>query len=140
MKNTVKGKIMEELFNLGISEKTMDNMLDINPYLKQISKNEILHKIQLLKSINCSDREIFNVISSNPIYLNQTNDKLVTLFNYLLSLGFSTLDVLFDANPYILNLDIFEIEKYINTRLNSGELLEDIIDDLDSNPFLFNEI
>ncbi len=131
---------MEELFNLGISEKTMDNMLDINPYLKQISKNEILHKIQLLKSINCSDREIFNVISSNPIYLNQTNDKLVTLFNYLLSLGFSTLDVLFDANPYILNLDIFEIEKYINTRLNSGELLEDIIDDLDSNPFLFNEI
>ena len=140
MKNIVKGKIMEELFNLGISEKTMDNMLDINPYLKQISKNEILHKIQLLKSINCSDREIFNVISSNPIYLNQTNDKLVTLFNYLLSLGFSTLDVLFDANPYILNLDIFEIEKYINTRLNSGELLEDIIDDLDSNPFLFNEI
>lgn len=131
---------MEELFNLGISEKTMDNMLDINPCLKQISKNEILHKIQLLKSINCSDREIFNVISSNPIYLNQTNDKLVTLFNYLLSLGFSTLDVLFDANPYILNLDIFEIEKYINTRLNSGELLEDIIDDLDSNPFLFNEI
>jgi len=131
---------MEELFNLGISEKTMDNMLDINPYLKQISKDEILNKIQLLKSINCSDREIFNVISSNPIYLNQTNDKLVTLFNYLLSLGFSTLDVLFDANPYILNLDIFEIEKYINTRLNSGELLEDIIDDLDSNPFLFNEI
>lgn len=131
---------MEELFNLGISEKTMDNMLDINPYLKQISKNEILHKIQLLKSINCSDREIFNVISSNPIYLNQTNDKLVTLFNYLLSLGFSTLDVLFDANPYILNLDIFEIEKYINTRLNSDELLEDIIDDLDSNPYLFNEI
>ena len=140
MKNTVKGKIMEELFNLGISEKTMDNMLDINPYLKQITKDEILNKIQLLKSINCSDREIFNVISSNPIYLNQTNDKLVTLFNYLLSLGFSTLDVLFDANPYILNLDIFEIEKYINTRLNSGELLEDIIDELDSNPYLFNEI
>lgn len=140
MKNIVKGKIMEELFNLGISEKTMDNMLDINPYLKQISKDEILNKIQLLKSINCSDREIFNVISSNPIYLNQTNDKLVTLFNYLLFVGFTTLDVLFDANPYILNLDVFEIEKYINTRLNNGELLEDIIDDLDSNPYLFNEI
>lgn len=131
---------MEELFNLGISEKTMNNILDINPYLKQISKDEILHKIQLLKSINCSNREILNIISSNPLYLNQTNDKLVALFNYLLTLGFNTLDVLFDANPYILNLDVFEIEKYINIRINNGELLNNIIDDLDSNPYLFNEI
>ena len=66
---------MEELFNLGISEKTMNNILDINPYSKQISKDEILHKIQLLKSIDCSNREILNIISSNPLYLNQTNDK-----------------------------------------------------------------
>ena len=131
---------MEELFNLGISEKTMNNILDINPYLKQISKDEILHKIQLLKSIDCSNREILNIISSNPLYLNQTNDKLVALFNYLLTLGFNTLDVLFDANPYILNLDVFEIEKYINIRINNGELLNNIIDDLDSNPYLFNEI
>lgn len=131
---------MEELFNLGISEKTMNNILDINPYLKQISKDEILHKIQLLKNINCSNREILNIISSNPLYLNQTNDKLVALFNYLLTLGFNTLDVLFDANPYILNLDVFEIEKYINIRINNGELLNNIIDDLDSNPYLFNEI
>ena len=131
---------MEELFNLGISEKTMNNILDINPYLKQISKDEILHKIQLLKSIDCSNREILNIISSNPLYLNQTNDKLVALFNYLLTLGFNTLDVLFDANPYILNLDVFEIEKYINIRINNGELLNNIIGDLDSNPYLFNEI
>ena len=50
------------------------------------------------------------------------------------------LNILFDSNPYILNLEVFEIENYINSRLDSGEKLEDIIDDLDSNPILFNEM
>ena len=50
------------------------------------------------------------------------------------------LNILFDSNAYILNLVVFEIENYINNRLDSGEELEDIIDDLDSNPILFNEI
>lgn len=131
---------MEELFNLGISEKTMNNILDINPYLKEISNDEVIYKIKILKNINCSNREILNIISSNPLYLNQANDKLVTLFNYLLTLGFTTLDVLFDANPYILNLDVFEIEKYIKIRINNGEKLNNIIEDLDSNPYQFNEI
>ena len=33
-----------------------------------------------------------------------------------------------------------KIEKYINERLNKDEELEDIIDDLESNPQLFNEL
>ena len=51
-----------------------------------------------------------------------------------------TYNILFDANPYILNLEPFEIEKYINERKNNGENMEDIVDDLDSNPYLFNEL
>ena len=47
---------------------------------------------------------------------------------------------MFDSNPYILNFDQFEVEKYINNRINQGEILEDIVDDLESNPYLFQEI
>ena len=50
------------------------------------------------------------------------------------------LNILLDSNPYILNLEVFEIEKYIYERLNKDEELEDIIDDLESNPQLFNEL
>ena len=54
--------------------------------------------------------------------------------------GFTTLNILFDGNPYILNLDDFEIENYIENREKEGEKVEDIVDDLESNPYLFQEI
>ena len=52
----------------------------------------------------------------------------------------NTLNILFDANPYILNLEPYEIDNYIKNRLEKNETLEDIIDDMDSNPYLFNEL
>ena len=55
-------------------------------------------------------------------------------------LGFDTLNILLDGNPYILNLDAYEIEEYIKDRENNGEQLEDIVDDMSSNPYLFTEI
>ena len=74
------------------------------------------------------------------MYLDRTNDGVLRLISKLKSYGFSMLNILFDSNPYILNLEVFEIENYINGRLNNEEVLEDIIVDLDSNPILFNEI
>ena len=55
-------------------------------------------------------------------------------------MGFTSLNVLFDSNPYILNLEQFEIKNYINNRVSKGETIDEIIDDLDSNPYLFQEI
>ena len=72
--------------------------------------------------------------------LTRSNTDIIKLINYLNGLGFSSLNILFDSNPYILNLDIFEVNNYIEDRISNGELLEDIIDDLDSNTYLFNEI
>ena len=131
---------MEELINLGISNNTIKCMIELNPNIKTISNEEVLSKIQLLKFVNCSDRQIMNIISSNPLYLEKTNEKISELFNYLLEIGFKTLNILFDSNPYILNLDSFEIKKYIESRISNGEMVEDIVDDLDSNPYLFQEL
>ena len=131
---------MEELFKLGISETTIKNMLEINPNIKEMPNKEIKEKIEILKQINCSDTQVLNIISSNALYLDKTNLEVMELINYLINLGFNTLNILFDANPYILNLEKFEIENYVNNRKEQGESLEDIIDDLDSNPYLFTEI
>ena len=131
---------MEELYRIGISENTIKNMLELVPTISEMSEKEIKEKELILKKINCDENQIINIISSNPMCLDKTNDIVLRLISKLKSYGFSMLNILFDSNPFILNLEVFEIENYINNRLDSGEELEDIIDDLDSNPILFNEI
>ena len=131
---------MIELLNLGISEATIKSMLELEPNIKDLAKEEIVKYYELLKELNCSNIQIVNIISSNPTYLTRSFNDIYKLITTLSNYGFNTLNVLFDANPYILNLDSLEIDNYINNRLNNNELLEDIVDELDSNPYLFNEI
>ena len=131
---------MEELINLGLSDITLKTMQEINPEILEISEKEIIIKEEILKKINCSENQIINIIGSNPQMLSRTNGELINLISYLINLGFKSLNILFDSNPYILNLDPFEIKRYIEERSSKGEQLEQIIDELDSNPILFNEM
>ena len=130
---------MKELYNI-ISEETLLNMIEIEPSIKELEEIEVKEKIDILKEINCSITQIVDIIGSNPHYLNRENSDILKLIQLLLKYGFNTLNILFDSNPYILNLDNFEIEDYVNSKINNGELLEDIVDNLEDNPLLFNEI
>ena len=130
----------EILKKIGISEKTINQMEEICPNIKDLTNEEILSKIEILKKINCDDIQIRNIISSNAMYLDKSNTDINKLINELRKLGFDNLDLLFDGNPNILNLDDFEVRKYIKDREGNGELLEDIVDDMSSNLFIFEEI
>lgn len=130
----------EILKKIGISEKTINQMEEICPNIKDLTKEEVLNKIEILKDINCDDIQIRNIISSNAMYLDKSNTDINKLINELRKLGFDNLDLLFDGNPNILNLDDFEVRKYIEDRERNGELLEDIVDDMSSNLFIFEEI
>ena len=130
----------EILKKIGISEKTINQMEEICPNIKDLTKEEVLNKIEILKNINCDDIQIRNIISSNAMYLDKSNTDINKLINELRKLGFDNLDLLFDGNPNILNLDDFEVRKYIEDRERNGELLEDIVDDMSSNLFIFEEI
>ena len=132
---------MEEILKeIGISEKTINQMEDICPNIKELNKEDVLKKIEILKDLNCSDIQIRNIISSNAMYLDRSNTDIYKLIQTLKELGFDCLDLLFDGNPNILNLDDFEIKRYINKRIENGELLEDIIDDMSSNLYVFEEV
>ena len=131
---------MNELYKLGISDNTIKSMLNINNELKDMSTKDILEKEIILENINCSNIQIRNIISSNPIFLSRTNEDIINLINYLEKIGFNNINVLFDSNPYILSLEIYEINNYIESKKNSGQSLSDIIDDMYSNSILFNEI
>lgn len=131
---------MQELFNLGINEKEIIDIIEICPMIKDLEKNEIADKINILDYINCSVQMKKNIITSNPFYLNRTNEEILKLVKLLNKLGFNNLNILFDSNPYILNLDLFQIENYVNCELKKGNLLEDIVDELQSKPYLFQEL
>ena len=130
----------EILKKIGISEKTINQMEEICPNIKDLTNEEVLSKIEILKDINCDDIQIRNIISSNAMYLDKSNTDINKLINEMRKLGFDNLDLLFDGNPNILNLDDFEVRKYIKDREENGELLEDIVDDMSSNLFIFEEI
>ena len=132
---------MEEILKkFGISEKTINQMIEVCPNIKELSESEILEKIEILKKINCNNIQIRNIVSSNPMYLDRSNTDVNKLIKKMNEVGFSTLNILFDGNPYILNLDAFEIENYIKDRQKNGELLEEIVDDMESNLYVFQEI
>ena len=131
---------MIELYNMGISDITLKNMIEINPEITELTNQEIISKVEILKGIDCSKSQILNIISSNPLFLSKTNGEILKLLNFLTETGFTSLNILFDSNPYVLNLEQFEIENYINSRLSNGENIDEIVDDLDSNPYLFQEI
>ena len=131
---------MNELFDLGVSEVTLKSMIELNPEILELSDKEVKEKEEILRLVGCNDKQVLSIISSNAMYLSRLNSDVIELINYLNEIGFTTLRILFDSNPSILNLDVFEIRDYINDRMENGESLEDIVDDLDSNTYLFNEM
>ena len=131
---------MDMLYKLGLEEKEIYEMIERCKDIKDLTEEEIEQKILLLKKLDCNERHIRNIIVSNPDYLNRTNSDVIKLINKLFILDFDCINILLDSNPYILNKDDFEVECYIKNRLENGEELEDIVDDLNSNPILFDEM
>ena len=128
---------METLDSLKISKL---ELIDACPNIENLSDREIKEKIMILTRIGCNKRHTKNIIESNPNFLDRSTDDVLKLIKKLLDLGFTNIEILFDSNPYILNLDAYEIDNYVQEQLNAGISLEDIVDKLESEPYLFNEI
>lgn len=131
---------MMELYNIGLGDSDIDEMLEQFPEIGDLSKNDIKEKEIILNELGCSNDQISNIFVTNPEYLIRTNIEIIKLINKLLKLGFRTPNILLDTNPFILNLDPSSIDNYINKRIKNGDSLKKIIDDLDSDPYLFNEV
>lgn len=132
---------MEEILKkLGIGETTIKEMKELCPNIIDMEKEEILEKIEILRKINCNKMQIRNIISSNAMYLDRLSTDVNKLIKKLKEMGFETLNILIEENPYILNLDDFEVENYITKRLEKGEKQKEIVEDMTLNPLLFNEV
>lgn len=125
---------MKELMKLDIDNETLLNMQDINKDILDIKNSKVKEMIDILKLINCNNKMIVNIITSNPLYLSYDKIEVLNLLKYLIDKGFSEINTMLDANPYILNLDIIALDDYLKN------CNKDIIIKLIENPYLFNEI
>ena len=128
------------LYNLGFSDIEIKNILEIYPEIKNLTDEEILVNIEILKRIECNEKHIKNIISSNPYYLNRGLEDISGLINKLISIGITNVNLLFDSDPYLLNKDAYEIDEYIKIEQDKVKVLEDIKDEFESNPYIIDEI
>lgn len=128
------------LFELGISDTDIKNMLELCPEIKDMSDDDVKKKIDILSFIGCNIRHIKNILISNPNYLDRIDNDILNLINYLKEIGVSNIYLLFDSNPYLLNKDKFEIEEYINSKIELGLSMDDVVDEFESNPYIIDEI
>lgn len=129
---------MEELYKVGLNEIDIKNMLETNPEIINLAEEELTDQINILKTINCNQKIIKNILISNPFYLTNLKEDMINLINILKRIGLNNLELLFDANPNLLNKDVYEIEEFINNKINHYSL-EEIIDMIDNNPFIIDE-
>ena len=127
---------MKSLYELGITEEEVENLLNRFEDLINISIVDINNNIKLLRCINLTDEEIKNIILANPYYLNRSIDDILNLFNSLTKIGVYKLNNLFKENPYLLNKDYYEIDEFIKNELKDNNI-NNIVSDINDNPFIF---
>lgn len=115
-----------------VNELDLNNMLEINPDICNLDIDTIKSLIDILIELGCSSKDISNIIYSNPMYLSRDKEDILLLINKLNSLGITRLDITFEQNPWLLNLDSFEIDDFIEDKKESGLSMDDIIDLIDS--------
>ena len=129
--------MLDKLIELGIRDIDIKNMLE---FIQEDNVEDFKKNINLLENIGCDYKTIRNIVVGNPFFLQKSFEDVYELVSYLNELGFTCLNLLFDSYPMFLNKLAFEIKDYIDKRIQNNEELEDIIDDIDSNPMIIDEI
>ena len=129
--------MIDYLLEIGLYDK---DIMIIKEYISDDNKQDLIRNVQLLKNVGCDNFSIKNIIVGNPFFLQRSYRDVYKLISYLQQLGFTYINLLFDSYPIFLNKDSFEIEEYINKCISEGKDLEDIIDEIDSNPSIIDEV
>ena len=124
---------MDVLIRFGFTIEEINNMMETNQSIDEISDNNINEFINILKKINCTEKEIKNIISCNPFYLSKNIEDVKQLIKRLQEIGCTYLNLLLDTNPYLLNMEKIELDKLYNKKIHEGLSKEEIINYMNNN-------
>lgn len=129
----------EYLEQLGINKKDIEILFELNKALEEYDVNLAKENIKILKDIGCSDLYIKNIIINNTYFLNNAIKDTKELVEYLKEeLKFNDLDLLFDSNAYLLNLEKKYLEDFVENKKKENISLEKIRDLIELNLFIMD--
>ena len=74
---------MDTLIRFGFSIEDIKSMMDTNHSIEEVSDNDIMDLITLLKENNCSNEQIENFLLCNPFFLSKNSKKMKQLIQKL---------------------------------------------------------
>lgn len=118
---------MDVLIRFGFSIEEIKSMMDANDEINEIDDKNIDELIEVLKKVGCSSVIIKNIFIANPFYLTRNVDEVKRLIVKLFDIGLVHLEILFDTNPYLLNINYKEIDDLYKEKVKEGLSSEEII-------------
>ena len=108
---------MDVLIRYGFSIEEITNMMDSNLEIERIDDKDIYELIDILVNIGCINSQIKNIFICNPFCISRNIIEVHKSIDKYKELGLDNLNIMFDSNPYLLNLEVKEIETILTTSL-----------------------
>lgn len=119
---------MDSLIRFGFTIEEINILMDTNEDISLVSDNDVNEIIKLFKDNNCSNDTIKNIFICNPFTITNSITDTNKIIDKLKELGFKNINLLFDSNPYILNMSDKLIEKLYNKKKEEGLEKSEIMD------------
>ena len=123
---------MDALIRFGFTIEEIKDMMDTNDSIEEVSEVLIYSLIDILKEIGCTQEDIKDILLCNPFYLTRDLDKIHDLMDQLKKVGCKHLNLIFDTNPYLLNMDVKELDRFYNKKIHEGYTNEEILEMIES--------
>lgn len=117
---------MDVLIRYGFSMEEIKNMMENNDEIERIPDKNIYDIIDILGSVGCLSNHIKNILYSNPFCLSRNPKDIKDLIKQLEDLRLTHLEILFDSNPYLLNIGENEIQRIKKQKEKEGYSEEQI--------------
>ncbi len=124
--------ILKQLFR----DQEINIILEQIPNIKKHNKENISKIIKLLADQKCNNKELRNIILTNPDVLLKNPEDIEELIYKLKEYNVLHLNKSFDNYPYLLNLKPYEIDTFIFLKQKEGLKEEEIIKILEDEPYL----
>ena len=111
---------MDVLIRYGFSMEEIKNMMENNDEIERIPDKNIYDIIDILGSVGCLSNHIKNILYSNPFCLSRNPKDIKDLIKQLEDLRLTYLEILFDSNPYLLNIGENEIQRIKKQKEKEG--------------------
>ncbi len=119
---------MDVLIRFGFTIDEIKSMMDTNNLIDSVSDKDIYELIDILEKAGCQDSHIKNIFLCNPFYLTRDVLEVNHFIQKLYEIGLSSLFVLFDSNPYILNMSDRDLDQFYHEKIKEGMNKEEILD------------